>query len=131
MGAHGRAGSDQNRKTHKAVTMKKILLLLVILPLIFSAKASDTLTVRQAFDFNIGDTLDYESHILARYFPAYLNYEGYGYYRMVVTGKSYSTDSLTLTYLYNIQSAANATMDSQVLSHLDTNIIEFDTTLTT
>ena len=41
--------------------MKRILLFIFILLSLSQAKASDTLTIRQVFNFNVGDTFDYKN----------------------------------------------------------------------
>ena len=78
--------------------MKRILLSLFILLTFLQIKASDTLTVRQVFNFNVGDTFDYrETHS-----NNCMNIYAQSYVRKVVISKSYNAGHDTLYYQYNV-----------------------------
>ena len=78
--------------------MKKILLSVLILLSLSQVKASDTLTVRQVFNFNVGDTFDYKTDC------TYYSADGYSsavyihYNRFIVRSKSNSASQDTLMF---------------------------------
>ena len=111
--------------------MKKVLLLLIIFPLLFSARASDTLTIRQVFNFDVGDTFDYESTWQVAFptqFGADITTANQNCYRQIVKEKFYSIDSGTLIYcLYNLPDTSR--YDTIGFNLLDSLIIAYDTIL--
>jgi hypothetical protein len=73
--------------------MKRILLLLFILLSLSQARAYDTLTVRQVYNFNVGDTFDYVIENYAEY-----GTNTYGFYKIIITNKWHSISQDTLYY---------------------------------
>lgn len=73
--------------------MKRFLLSLIIL-LPYMMYCQDTLTIRDVFDFNVGDTLDYRRTVMETYIPKY----EVTYRRDVITSKSYSQNLDTIFY---------------------------------
>jgi hypothetical protein len=68
--------------------------------LFFSVKANDTLTLRQVFNYDIGDTFDYLYSVKYVVDPEFGNdYYGQTYIRYVITNKTVSTDSNTVMYI--------------------------------
>ncbi|MBS1596375.1 MAG: T9SS type A sorting domain-containing protein [Bacteroidetes bacterium] len=78
--------------------MKKTLLLVFSLLSLSVIKASDTLTIRQVFNFEVGDTFDYEQTV---YNECVGLYSGSAM-RRVVTQKTYSTNQDTIYYQYAV-----------------------------
>lgn len=81
--------------------MKRILLFLLLSMILSSARASDTLTVRQVFNFNVGDTFDYKQ----TQFNQCTGFFAISYLRKVVIAKSYSLSQDTIYYQYNLSSS--------------------------
>ncbi|MBS1685527.1 MAG: T9SS type A sorting domain-containing protein [Bacteroidetes bacterium] len=77
--------------------MKKMLFLSLSILASILGRASDTLTVRQVYNFSIGDTFDYRGFVHSSDIgpSSYLSY-----YRHIVTQKNYSTNSDTIYYTY-------------------------------
>jgi len=78
--------------------VKRILLCLFILLSLAQARASDTLTIRQVFNFNVGDTFDYA--ITLNVYDSYnpYTYNGINYERYIITAKRTSINNDTVTY---------------------------------
>jgi hypothetical protein len=74
--------------------MKKILLFVFVFLSISTIKASDTLTVRQVYNFNVGDTFDYE-HNITNYDLGIFNTQ---YNRLVISQKVVSPGLDTIIY---------------------------------
>jgi hypothetical protein len=111
--------------------MKKTLLLFILLSALASARASDTLTVRQVFNFSVGDTFDYQYYHWVSFPPTtgfsatdYL--ANYGCSRQIVQNKFYSLDSSIVIYV--IQNTNNY-VDTLKYGFLDSFIIAYDTIL--
>lgn len=104
--------------------MKRILLFVFILS-VYHAKASDTLTVRQVFNFNVGDTFDYVSSATYQYFPNGNYPNSSNIYRLVITSKTFSYDSQTIYYTYNLPLSGH--VDSFIYHNLDSGIVYYDT----
>ena len=103
--------------------MKRILLLLFILISLSKVKASDTLTVRQIFNFNVGDTFDY-----AYNFSFSGGFNSRTYSRFVITSKTTSIGNDTITYTRKQLYPAIAN-DVLVYTNLDSSVFQiFDTT---
>ena len=108
--------------------MKKILLLLFISLTISAIRASDTLTIRQVYNFNVGDTFDYQTkYVIQNAGPA--SSSGGSYYRHLITGKSYSPDSSAVTYLIATlyPPSSSSRIDTVIYLALDSSIIYIDT----
>jgi hypothetical protein len=93
--------------------MKKILLLLFIVTSISVAKASDTLTVRQVYNFNVGDTFDYENVIRNYDLEIYTT----TFTRMIISQKTVSVNQDTIIYNTNW---VITNLDSTAVYQLDT-----------
>lgn len=78
--------------------MKQILLTLFSLTLLLQAKASDTLTLRQVFNFNVGDTFDYRETYTNNCMGIFTQ----SYLRKIVISKSYNASQDTIYYEYNV-----------------------------
>jgi hypothetical protein len=74
--------------------MKKLLLLLFTIASIHILRASDTLTVRQVFNFSVGDTFDYKE-IWDNIYPSIYRVT---YSRTVISQKYLNTSQDTLIY---------------------------------
>ena len=81
--------------------MKRILLFLFIVFSLSQAKASDTLTIRQIYNFNVGDTFDYSIALNLEFLnsidPAPW-FSGSNYERYVIIAKDSSNNNDTVTY---------------------------------
>ena len=84
--------------------MKRILLFLFTLLSISQARASDTLTIRQVFNFNVGDTFDYREIT----FNQCVNFFAESYLRKIVIQKSYSANQDTIYYQYDLPYGTNS-----------------------
>lgn len=91
--------------------MKKLLLPLFLICSLFSGKASDTLTVRQVFDFHVGDTLDYKTYLTC-YCQANAGNipPNYCYYRYIVTSRDTSLTGDTIYYTYDVHQTGTCNM---------------------
>jgi len=81
--------------------MKKTLPFLCFICLLFQAKASDTLTIRQVFNFNVGDTFDYATTLSMGFQGApglSGGFNGANYSRYVITHIDTSANLDTITY---------------------------------
>ncbi len=76
--------------------MRKVLLLSYLAVICSVARASDTLTVRQVFNFDVGDTFDYREYI----YSTDIGVSSVSYYRHIVTQKNYSASGDTLYFTY-------------------------------
>lgn len=94
--------------------MKKTLLLFIFLSALHCAKASDTLTIRQVYNFNVGDTFDY-SYTLSFY--------GASFRRVVIASRQFSPDSTSVTYVRTQLYPVNYVTDTVTYHHLDSFII--------
>ena len=90
--------------------MKRILLSLFILLSLCQVRASDTLTVRQVFNFNVGDTFDYKT-LFTGYYAAGAGYIPLTtcYARYIVTNKTFSLNNDTIFYTYANSFSSNPT----------------------
>jgi hypothetical protein len=90
--------------------------------LFFSVKANDTLTLRQVFNYDIGDTFDYLYSVKYVVDPEFGNdYYGQTYIRYVITNKTVSTDSNTVMYIRQ-QVYPDNRLDTLSYTNLDSNI---------
>jgi hypothetical protein len=105
--------------------MKRILLCLFILLSLSQARASDTLTVRQVFNFNVGDTFDYK----ISYVASGINAVPYNFHfrRFVVIDKWSSANTDTIFYSM-VQLYPNYSIDTIYAANIDSTIVYFDTT---
>jgi len=99
--------------------MKKIILTLFILLTVSQIKASDTLTVRQVFNFNVGDTFDYKVTHEVDAGPA--SQYSVSYYRYIITDKISASASDTLIYFRQLKYPAIKN-DTLILLALDSSI---------
>ncbi|MCW3126314.1 MAG: hypothetical protein JWO03_1972 [Bacteroidetes bacterium] len=93
--------------------MKKTLLLVIFLSALYSARASDTLTIRQVFNFNVGDTFDYRKYIESVDYGFHTT----TYKRKVLLQKTYSTNNDTIFTLYSISPGNITQLDT--ITNLD------------
>ena len=116
--------------------MKKTLILFVLLPLLFSARASDTLTIRQIFTFNIGDIFDYQTYHWVS-FPPTTGFSATDYLfsydcsEQIVTDRFYSPDSSEVYYVLSINQSTKSLsyIDTIRYGFMDSSIIAYDTVL--
>lgn len=108
--------------------MKKAILFLLIISAFSKIKASDTLTVRQVFNFNVGDTFDYHQH-----FAGDLAGPGYvvsdDYQRIIITGKNTTVHQDTIFYTYSqkgINTLYTPYYFKSVYTNLDSTILYYD-----
>ena len=99
--------------------MRRIILPLFVLFAFSQIKASDTLTVRQVFNFNVGDTFDYKVTHDVDAGPASQYYVSY--YRYIITGKISSSTSDTLIYPRQLKYPAIKN-DTLIFKALDSSI---------
>lgn len=78
--------------------MKKTILLVFSVLSLSVIKASDTLAIRQVFNYSIGDTFEYRQIQFNQCSGMYIN----TYMKRVVTGKSYNTTLDTVYYQYDL-----------------------------
>ena len=78
--------------------MKSMLLSFFVLLSLSQVRASDTLTIRQVFNFNVGDTFDYR----LTQFNQCVGFSTTAYVRKIVIQKSYSIAQDTIYYQYNL-----------------------------
>lgn len=102
--------------------MKRILLFLFILISISWAKASDTLTLRQIYNFNVGDTFDYANISIIYNEPIYVPPT---YNRYVITGKTLFSDSVIYV---EQQVYPTSQIDTLKYGGLTNSILYIDTT---
>jgi hypothetical protein len=106
--------------------MKRILLSLSILLTFSQAKASDTLTVRQVFNFNVGDTFDYKIinfDILSSPFNTYPFFTVYQRYTIIAKDTSiYGSIKYMRQKLY-----PSIIQDTILISHLNNPIVYLQT----
>jgi|GEM_PF-4639561 len=105
--------------------MKRILLFFFILLSLSQAKASDTLTIRQVFNFNVGDTFDYVSLLAYQIANADISVPYYGqtYSRFVISAKTLSIGNDTITYIRH-QVYPIDRLDTLIYTSLDSNILK-------
>ncbi len=78
--------------------MIKALLILLFTCCAFLVKANDTLTLREAFTYNVGDTLDFKTTNYNTVIGGGSGgYQSNGFRRRVVTAKTFNTNSDTLS----------------------------------
>ena len=92
--------------------MKTPLLIVLLLPGIY-LKASDTLTIAQVYNFNVGDTFDYEYYTQDNEVLVF----GYNFLRLVVVQKTYNTAQDTLRYYF--AQPGKQISDSLLVTNLD------------
>jgi hypothetical protein len=103
--------------------MKRILLFLFILLSLSEVKASDTLTIRQVFNFNVGDTFDYRSTLTNNPGEGPIYY-GQTYSRYIISAKTLSAGSDTVTYIRH-QVYPLDRFDTLVYTNLDSSVFVF------
>jgi|GEM_PF-3671944 len=91
--------------------MRQVILLAIIILSLSYANASDTLTVRQVYNFNVGDTFDYSYYD----FNDYVQYYYTTYIRKVIIGKAYSPNQDTIYYQYNVSQYGTRINPSQFI----------------
>lgn len=97
--------------------MKKVYLFTVCCLTLFIARASDTLTRTQIYNFSVGDTFDYkDSSAFDNGGPA--SGSGVSYRRFVIDRVYYSTNSDTLTIVRRKEFPLPVSYDSLVISSL-------------
>ncbi|MBS1596373.1 MAG: T9SS type A sorting domain-containing protein [Bacteroidetes bacterium] len=99
--------------------MKKLLLSLFLICSMFNAKALDTLTIRQIYDFDPGDTFQY--HILS--YGVLYSHPTSSLFTIVITGRWYSPTMDTLYYSRERDGVA----DTILYTDLDAKISLTDT----
>ncbi|MCW3126316.1 MAG: hypothetical protein JWO03_1974 [Bacteroidetes bacterium] len=104
--------------------MKRLPLLFALMMAITSVKASDTLTIRQVFNFNVGDTLDYKT--ISEFSYPFDHYSE-GMIRYYISGKTFSPDSQTITYQRQQLFPSQGGLQYLTYTDLDSSIIHFDT----
>ena len=97
--------------------MKKTLLLLILLSALVSVRASDTLTVRQVYNFDVGDTFDYVNWGLIS-IPVTIPIT---YTRSIVVGKSITTDSIIYTISHF---PIDTFIDTTIVTHINNLILD-------
>lgn len=102
--------------------MRKVLLFIVCILLLTTGRANDTLTRREIYNFNIGDTFVYHYHANDQNHQPPITYNYYS--AQVVQGKSFSPDSQVVMYNWinpytlNSWSSTYANLDSfEILMH--------------
>jgi dipeptidase len=95
--------------------MKRILLSFFILLSLSQAKASDSLTVRQVYSFNVGDTFDYRQTVANYDYNLFTT----TYSRVVISQKYISP--LQDTFIYN-NNWVITNLDSIALSQIDISL---------
>ncbi len=78
------------------------------------------LTIGKVYDFDIGDTLQYETYII----PGFANppYPPHNYFTKIFTGKSISTNGDTIVYTYSTQTIINNLVQDSTGTHIVTSI---------
>ena len=99
--------------------MRRILISIFIMLIFYQVKASDTLTIRQVFNFNVGDTFDYKVTHEVDAGPA--SQYSVSYYRYVITDKISVSASDTLIYLRQLKYPAIIN-DTLIFDALDSSI---------
>ena len=107
--------------------MKKILLISIFALLSFAGRASDTLTVRQVYNFSVGDTFDYQTTT----FNYDFNINTVTYSRQVINQKAWGSIQDTIIYnnswiITNLDSIAILQMHG--FDSLGLTVVYFDTT---
>jgi hypothetical protein len=114
----------------KSMFMKRLLLFLFVFAYFSQVKASDTLTIRQVYNFDVGDTFDYY-HFTAtgRYYTYPCNDTlSKGYQRNIILSRKDAIDSIT----YIISNSFNTyppssplmSMDTVIITHLDSSLLD-------
>ena len=103
--------------------MKSILLSFLILLSLSEARASDTLTLRQIYNFNVGDTFDYVSTGSVS-IPSYVIHPSFT--RYIIQSKTISIAGDSITYIRQHTYPA-LSYDTLVYTFLDSNVIMIDT----
>jgi hypothetical protein len=94
--------------------MKKLILLFLLLSALHSARASDTLTVRQVYNFAVGDTFDYLE----------TGYPGINSWRYIISSKYTSPTNDTITYMrFNPDTLSWHLSDTLLITKLDSTIL--------
>lgn len=112
--------------------MKRILLCLFILLSLSQARASDTLTVRQVYNFSVGDTFDYKTSNYASNYDqnnCLLDFSDshYAYQRYIVNSKTLSPSGDSVIYIRHQVYPTNR-FDTLIYTNLDSSIFKvFDT----
>lgn len=94
--------------------MKRILLLLFTLLIFSGLKASDTLTIRQIYNFDVGDTFDYYTYGVQGGYPDVPYYT-----TTIIVGKTLMTDSIMYIFSYT----GLIGNDTVWVRHLDSNAV--------
>jgi hypothetical protein len=101
--------------------MKRTLLLFVLLSSLHSARASDTLIVRDVFNFSIGDTFNYRL-LQGETSPIY--HYNYTYWTNVIVGKDISPGNDTISYTLS----RDGLLETFIVTHLDSTVISYTDT---
>ncbi|MBS1596374.1 MAG: T9SS type A sorting domain-containing protein [Bacteroidetes bacterium] len=111
--------------------MKKTLPLLIFLLAMLLGKASDTLTVRQVFNFDVGDTFDYKIHHDYWHHTSGggTTYQdtGTAFFRYIIIGRTFNTDSTSIQYILQNTYPSLGSPNTLNYSHLDSSIIYYTT----
>lgn len=109
--------------------MKHVLLLLLIV-CTFTARANDTLTRAQIYNFNVGDTFDYEENVTQLEGcpgPCVTSLQLNNYFRCIIHQTYYSSDSDTLFVVRNWIYPLPEKFDTLVLDSLQYEELLIDT----
>lgn len=104
--------------------MKKLLLSLFILAAILG-RASDTLTIREIYNFDVGDTFDYKSTFYSTYHYS-IDYINYSYSRYTIAAKWFSPGHDTIYYQRSLLYPQTGTDTIQYFA-LDSGMVFIDT----
>jgi len=105
--------------------MYRILLLIFIANSFLSCKAYDTLSIRQVFNFNAGDTFDYKITSTVM-FSGGTQYSTNSFQRVLIIEKTLSPDSQSISYIRLLLFPAPH-IDTIGYTTLDSSIISIDT----
>jgi len=92
--------------------MPRNIFLVIALLLALNAKAIDTLTVRQVYSFNVGDTMDYEiwDYVSISIGTGVYGYQQIDFERRIVSSKTYSITGDTLFISFNQSDSLDLTI---------------------
>ena len=110
--------------------MKRLLLFLFVFAFFSQIKASDTLTIRQIFNFDVGDTFDCYHFTAISHNSSNICNDTIikGYQRNIIISKVDATDSITyiISEAFNNYPFSNPTisLDKVILTHLDSTFVD-------
>ena len=106
--------------------MKRTWLLIFTLAVFSELRAFDTLTIRQIYNFEVGDTFDYSLHTTVsgnnNGIPTSTFLNTFSYIRNIITGKTTSSDSITYVIssrTFNTGAVSVWQIDTILLTHPD------------